>query len=81
MVRGRLTHTIYRPRVAAEINCLNLCKIWSSQLYFSSRSFDAGCLIQIIADVVENLIKAPFKALLWASGKPYKAKDRDIESQ
>lgn len=42
----------------------------------------AGCLVQIIADVVENLLKAPLKALLWASGKPYKnSKVRDEESQ
>ena len=34
-----------------------------------------GCAAQLLVDVVENLVKAPFKALLWASGKPYKAPD------
>lgn len=40
-----------------------------------------GCLIQIMADLMENVLKAPFKALLWASGKPYKKKERDVEAQ
>lgn len=40
-----------------------------------------GCLIQIMADLVEYVLKAPFKALLWASGKPYKKTERDVEAQ
>jgi hypothetical protein len=45
------------------------------------KSVFAGCLIQIMADLVEYVLKAPFKALLWASGKPYKKKERDVEAQ
>ena len=41
----------------------------------------AGCLVQIMADAIEYLLKAPFRALLWASGKPWKAKRvRDEEA-
>ena len=40
-----------------------------------------GCLIQIMADLVENVIKAPFKLLLYASGKPYKKREPDVERQ
>ena len=32
-----------------------------------------GCLIQIMYDVFEYFLKAPFRAVLWASGKPWKA--------
>ena len=31
-----------------------------------------GCAIQLIYDAFEWLLKAPFRALLWASGKPWK---------
>jgi hypothetical protein len=30
-----------------------------------------GCLIQIIANIVEYLIKAPLRLILWATGKPW----------
>ena len=36
--------------------------------------------IQSILNVVEYLLKAPFNALLWASGKPWKEKQKDVES-
>ena len=52
-------------------------------VFVSENAYCAGCLVQIIADVVEYLLKAPLKALLWASGKPYKSKKQvqDIEAQ
>jgi hypothetical protein len=31
-----------------------------------------GCAAQLLWSVVEWLLKAPFRALLWASGKPWK---------
>ena len=31
-----------------------------------------GCAIQLIYNAFEWLLKAPFRALLWASGKPWK---------
>lgn len=33
-----------------------------------------GCAIQLIYNAFEWLLKAPFRALLWASGKPWKPK-------
>lgn len=31
-----------------------------------------GCAVQLAWDVVEWVIKAPFRGLLWASGKPWR---------
>ena len=31
-----------------------------------------GCLVQILWNIIEYFMKAPFRALLWASGKPWK---------
>ena len=37
--------------------------------------------IQSILNVVEYLLKAPFNAMMWASGKPWKEKQKDVESR
>ena len=29
-----------------------------------------GCVVQLLFNVVEYLLKAPLRGLLWASGKP-----------
>ena len=31
-----------------------------------------GCAVQLLWNVVEWLLKAPLRAMLWASGKPWK---------
>ena len=32
-----------------------------------------GCAVQLLFNVVEYMLKAPLRGLLWASGKPWKA--------
>ena len=31
-----------------------------------------GCVVQLLWNAVEWLLKAPLRAMLWASGKPWK---------
>ncbi|KAK9798946.1 hypothetical protein WJX73_007519 [Symbiochloris irregularis] len=47
--------------------------IWIVLLPLKIVCCPCGCLIQCMADIVEYILKAPFRGLMWASGKPWKS--------
>lgn len=40
-----------------------------------------GCLIQMIANVVEYLVKAPLRLILWVTGKPWQPRGGEAEKK
>ncbi len=46
--------------------------VWLVLLPFKCLCCPCGCAAQLLWSAVEWLLKAPFRALLWASGKPWK---------
>ncbi len=40
-----------------------------------------GCVLQIMANAIEYMIKAPFKGLMWASGKPWESHAEQIDKK
>ena len=46
--------------------------VWIILLPLKCLCCPIGCAAQLLWSAVEWLLKAPFRALLWASGKPWK---------
>lgn len=46
--------------------------VWIILLPLKCLCCPLGCAAQLLWSAVEWLLKAPFRALLWASGKPWK---------
>eukprot|EP01023_Acetabularia_acetabulum_P066942 TRINITY_DN9126_c0_g1_i10.p1 TRINITY_DN9126_c0_g1~~TRINITY_DN9126_c0_g1_i10.p1 ORF type:complete len:608 (-),score=98.48 TRINITY_DN9126_c0_g1_i10:101-1846(-) len=55
------------------------CIIWIIFLPFKIICCPIACCIQIIWNIVEWIIKAPFRATLWAAGKPWQPAQQQQE--
>ena len=55
--------------------------VWLVLLPLKCLCCPCGCAAQLLWSAVEWLLKAPFRALLWASGKPWKPeKPEDLKA-
>lgn len=55
--------------------------VWLVLLPLKCLCCPIGCAAQLLWSAVEWLLKAPFRALLWASGKPWKPeKPEDLKA-
>ncbi|KAK9828236.1 hypothetical protein WJX74_004986 [Apatococcus lobatus] len=55
--------------------------IWIILLPIKIICCPVGCLLQIMANAIEYLVKAPFKALMWASGKPWQSEPSGVDKR
>ena len=55
--------------------------IWIVLLPIKIVCCPVGCLLQIMANAIEYLVKAPFKALMWASGKPWQSEPSVVDKK